>query len=92
MSDPSYDPADDTSEVGQSAGLPLVDSQVRPCRHLRSNGMYLYTDGAKRESLEQYSSSVCWCHKTMNGFGPDDDMVGWLDCRNTSRSCYTPLY
>jgi hypothetical protein len=54
--------------------------------------MYLYSDGADRESLEQYSSSICWCHKTMNGFGPDDDMVGWADCRNTSRACYTPLY
>mgnify|MGYP001048847392 CR=1 FL=1 len=87
------DPAEPTPEAGESAGLPVVDTKAQPCRHLRSNGMYLYSDGtADDPDRQQYSSSACWCIKTMTGFGPDDDIVGWLDCRDPARSCYMPLY
>ena len=91
MADPQ-DPADPTPEAGDTAGLPVVDTQAKPCRHLRSNGMYLYSDGTQDETRESYSSSACWCIKTMTNLGPDDDFVGWLDCRDSHRSCYVPLY
>ncbi len=91
MADPT-DPADPTPEAGESAGLPVVDTQAKPCRSLRSNGTYLFSDGTQDDSRQNYSSSACWCVKTMTNFGPDDDMVGWLDCRDSGRSCYEPLY
>lgn len=91
--DPIRDPADPTPEAGESAGLPVVDTRAKPCRSLRSNGMYLYSDESSLDSShEQYSSSACWCLRTMTNFGPDDDMVGWLDCRDSARSCYEPVY
>ena len=73
--------------------LPVVDpnSLGPPCCHLRSKGMYVYNDGLDGgDSHDDYDSSMFWCLKTMKGFGPDDEMVGREDCRNTSRSCYEP--
>ncbi len=62
-----------------------------PCRYLRSAGMYLYTDGSRDESSENYESSSYWCSATMKCFGPDDDMVGGRECRNPTRPCYEAL-
>ena len=92
MSDPHHDPAEDAPGAGESAGPPVVDSDAMPCRHLRNNGMFLHTGGGGTPQPEESSSTVYWCSKTTTGFGPDDDMVGRLDCRNSSRSCYKPLY
>jgi len=94
MSDPHQDPAEDAPRAGESAGLPVVDNPTMPCRNLRNNGMYLHTGGGGNPVSEpdESSSTVYWCTKTMTGFGPDDDMVGWLDCRDSSRSCYKPMY
>lgn len=90
---PIPDPADPTPEAGDSAGPPAGDARAKPCRRLRSNGMYLYSDESSLDSLhEQYSSHACWCLGTMTNFGPDDGMAGWLDCRDPSRSCYEPVY
>jgi hypothetical protein len=68
--------------------LPVV--QAIPCRHLRSKGMYVYTDGSQDHTHEDYDSSIYWCLQTMKGFGPDDDQVHREDCCNSSRSCYEP--
>jgi hypothetical protein len=62
-----------------------------PCRYLRSKGMYVYTDGISGESHDDYDNTIYWCLKTMNSFGPDDDLVGREDCCNPARSCHEPM-
>jgi hypothetical protein len=74
-----------------SGDLPIVDPSAVPCRHLRTKGMYVYTDGSGGEPHDDYDNSIYWCLKTMKGFGPDDDFVGRDDCRNAERPCYEPL-
>ena len=71
--------------------LPVIDTQSVPCRHLRSKGMYVYTDDTNEDSPEDFDSTVYWCLQTMKNFGPDDDMVDGRECRVPSRSCYEPL-
>ena len=71
--------------------LPVISEATIPCRHLRSKGMSVYTDGFSVESHEDYDNSIYWCLKTMTGFGPDDYFVGGEDCRDTGRSCYEPM-
>ena len=71
--------------------LPVVNPESAPCRHLRSKGMYVYTDGSSRDPHYDYDNTIYWCLKTMKGFGPDDDLVGAEDCRNPERSCYEPI-
>jgi hypothetical protein len=67
---------------------PPVDVTASPCRHLRSNGMYIFTDGqSAAHGGHDNSSSSFWCLKTMKGFGPDDDMVNGEECRNPARTC-----
>jgi hypothetical protein len=61
-----------------------------PCRHLRSKGMYVYTDG-NEPSHDDYDNTIYWCLKTMKGFGPDDDAVGGQECRSPGRTCYEAL-
>ena len=62
-----------------------------PCRHLRSNGKYVFSDGVAKNPNEGYDTSIYWCLKTMKGFGPDDDFATLADCRDSARSCYEPL-
>jgi hypothetical protein len=70
------DPADDTP------------SQPGPlCRHLRSKGMYVYTD-ASIEEPSDYDNTIFWCQKTLKDVGPDDGFVGRDDCRDGARGCY----
>ena len=71
--------------------LPVLGTQLSPCRHLRSAGMYVFTDGSPEETAENYDSSSYWCSETMKSFGPDDDLAGGRECRVRSRSCYEPL-
>jgi hypothetical protein len=73
--------------------LPVIETQVVPCRHLRSKGMYVYTDGSSEneETAEDFDSTVYWCLQTMKNFGPDDEVVGGRECRDTVRSCYEPI-
>jgi len=77
--------AGDTSDE-----LPVVELS-EPCRHLRSKGMYVYTDGRATDAHDDYDNTIYWCLKTMKGFGPDDEYVAGEDCRNASRSCYEPI-
>lgn len=60
-----------------------------PCRHLRSKGMYVYTDMA--EPHEESGTTMYWCLKTMTAFGPDDEAVDGHDCRSPGRSCHEPV-
>jgi hypothetical protein len=75
----------------ENSGLPVIDPAAPVCRHLRNKGMFVYTDGSAGEAHEDYDSTVYWCNQSMKDFGPDDDHVGSLECRNTSRPCYEPL-
>ena len=68
--------------------LPVIDPSVAPCRHLRSKGMYVYTDAA--DPYEDSDSTSFWCLRSMTGYGPDDEAVGRFECRNPSRTCYEP--
>jgi hypothetical protein len=64
------------------------ESLAAPCRHLRTNGMYVF-DNVPED--DEYESSGAWCQRTMKSFGPDDDFVGRRECRDSGRSCYEPL-
>ncbi len=66
-----------------------VVAPARPCRSLRHNGMYIYTD-ARREEDDEFDTSVYTCLHTLKGIGPDDQLVNRPDCRNAGRSCYEP--
>jgi hypothetical protein len=58
-----------------------------PCRHLRSKGMYVYTD-ASAEEPSDFDNTIFWCQKTLKDIGPDDGFVGREDCRDPARGCY----
>jgi hypothetical protein len=77
-----------------SAAEPDAERDARPvgppCRHLRHNGMYIFTDGSG-ESREDYDTSSYWCLHTMKSFGPDDERVGGEECRRPGRTCHEPL-
>lgn len=62
-----------------------------PCRHLRSNGMYIFDGVSGDAEGEEYEPSSCWCLHTMKNFGPDDAFVSVQECRDTERKCYEPL-
>ncbi|WP_422929823.1 hypothetical protein [Singulisphaera sp. PoT] len=72
--------------------LPVVELS-EPCRHLRSKGMYVYTDGSGSgsDSHPDYDNTIYWCLKTMKSFGPDDEFVAGEDCRHSDRTCYEPI-
>jgi hypothetical protein len=69
--------------------LPAVKLNSPVCRSLRSNGMYVFTDGQPADDDDD--GTVFWCFHTMKNFGPDDSTVGRRQCRNPSRSCYEPF-
>lgn len=71
--------------------LPVAEQEVSACRHLRSTGMYLYTDRPVGEAQSDYDNTAFWCLKTLKSFGPDDDVVGRTECRDPARSCYEPI-
>jgi hypothetical protein len=70
---------------------PVVTVRSPVCRHLRTNGMYIFDGASEGAADDDYEPSACWCLQTMKSFGPDDDLVGRRDCRNAGRSCYEPL-
>jgi hypothetical protein len=61
-----------------------------PCLHLRSKGMYVYTDDSSSEETSDYDNTIFWCQKTLKDFGPDGGFVGREDCRDSARGCYEP--
>ncbi len=70
---------------------PIAATIGSPCCYLRSNGAYIFGGERAGTDDDEYSSSACWCSQTMKSFGPDDDMVGHRECRDSSRTCYEPL-
>ncbi len=78
------------SDDNSSEELPVVELS-EPCRHLRSKGMYVYSDGRSGDSHGDYDNTIYWCLKTHKGFGPDEEFVAGEDCRNAARSCYEPM-
>jgi len=62
-----------------------------PCRHLRSKGMYVYSDGNFEAHEDGYDNSIYWCLHTMKSFGPDDQFVGGCECRTPGRACHEPV-
>ena len=72
---------------------PSVAMSVPRCRHLRTNGMYIFDGDEHPEGTDadEYESSGAWCQRTMKSYGPDDDLVGRRECRDSSRPCYEPL-
>jgi hypothetical protein len=62
-----------------------------PCRHLRTNGMYIFDGQPDGTDEDDYEPSGFWCLRTMKAFGPDDDLVGRRECRDSGRPCYEPL-
>ncbi len=62
-----------------------------PCRHLRSNGMYIFDGHQGDNEGEDYEPSACWCLHTMKMFGPDDGFVSLRECREPGRTCYESL-
>jgi len=75
----------------EPTNLPIVEQEAASCRHLRSKGMYVYTDGADCETHDDYDNTAYWCSKSLKNFGPDDEIVGRSECRDPSRSCYEPI-
>jgi hypothetical protein len=72
----------------EATDLPIVENRVA-CRHLRHNGMYLFSP----EELADYDDGGTnfWCLQTQKVFGPDDGMVNRSDCCTAERRCYEPL-
>ena len=71
--------------------LPIVEPPSFPCRHLRSKGMYVYTDGQPDETDTDFDNTAFWCLRTMRNFGPDDELVGRAECCAAARTCYEPI-
>ncbi|QEH32734.1 hypothetical protein OJF2_12130 [Aquisphaera giovannonii] len=68
-----------------------IESPAPRCRHLRSPGLYVFTDGRPRERPDDANNTIYWCVKTLKGYGPDDENVAWDDCSDPARSCYEPF-
>jgi hypothetical protein len=71
--------------------LPAVEPEAPYCRHLRSPGMYVYSDRQDCETHDEYDNTVFWCKLSLKNFGPDDEMVGRSECRDRTRLCYEPI-
>jgi hypothetical protein len=67
---------------------PVEEATGPMCRHLRSKGMYVYTDGVDMGFDHDYDNTIFWCLKTMKSFGPDDEMVERESCCRPGRACY----
>ena len=73
---------------GDATGDPGPDQHGRPCRHLRSKGMYVYTDDTSTDESLDCDNTIFWCQKTLKDIGPDDGFVGREDCCDSARGCY----
>ena len=72
----------------EAPGEPVPSQLSSPCRHLRSKGMYVYTDNSSIEESSDCDNTNFWCQKTSKDIGPDDGFVGREDCRDAARGCY----
>ncbi len=74
----------------ESSSLPVIDPKAPACRFLRNKEMYVFNDVVD-ETHGDHEATNFWCLQTMKGFGPDDQIVGRLSCRDRSRECYEPV-
>ena len=74
----------------QDETMSILDTAI-PCRHIRSTGMYVFTESNAPRPDEGCNSTVCWCLRSMKGYGPDDEPVDYDSCCNPGRSCYQPM-
>jgi hypothetical protein len=68
-----------------------TSASMLTCRHLRSKGMYVYTDASGQpdaDGQDEYDSTQYWCFRTMKDCGPDDGMADRQSCCDPSRTCY----
>lgn len=70
--------------------LPIAQPASR-CRHLRTKGMYVFTDGVDLNADYGGDDSIYWCLKTMGPVGPDDELVDNQGCSNPGRTCFEEL-
>ena len=70
----------------QDVDLPVVGSTT--CQHLRSKGMYI--TGERDLGGMPIGDGNCWCSKTQQVLGPDDQLVGRERCTNVRR-CYVAV-
>ena len=83
---------DDMADHAPNGGArPGPGPAASPCRHLRTNGMYIFEGQPDRPDDDDYEPSGFWCLRTMKAFGPDEDFVGRRECRDSGRPCYEPL-
>jgi hypothetical protein len=80
------------STAGAEPNEPIATNTSVICRHLRSKGMYVYTDATgEGESHDEYDNTVYWCFQTMKDFGPDDGLADRQSCCDPSRACYQAI-
>jgi hypothetical protein len=77
--------------AANESAAPASQALGAPCRHLRSNGMYIFDGRPDGSDDDDHEPSACWCLLTMKAFGPDDDLVSRRECRDPGRPCYEPL-
>jgi hypothetical protein len=78
------------TEPKKDQELPVIDPKGPACMHLRNKEMYVFNDMVD-EVHGEHEATNFWCLKTMKGFGPDDQIVGRLSCRDNSRECFEAL-
>lgn len=61
------------------------NSRVRPCRYLRSKGMYIEVEADPQ--VPNPSDGFYWCAHTQNCLGPDSRPVEDKRCR-PGRECF----
>ena len=66
------------NETQQNANLAL------PCRNLRCNQMYYLSAAQPDDYLD---TSVFWCCRTQEAFGPDGQPIGRRECC-AGRECF----
>ncbi|MGE0607392.1 MAG: hypothetical protein AB7O62_09885 [Pirellulales bacterium] len=66
--------------------LPVIGGAT--CQHLRSKGMYI--SGERDLGNMPIGDGNCWCGKTQQVLGPDDQLVGRDRC-SSARRCYVAV-
>jgi hypothetical protein len=63
----------------------MSEEKTRPCRYLRSKGMYIEVE--PDPLVPNMSDGFYWCSHTQNCLGPDTQPVEAESCR-PERMCY----
>jgi hypothetical protein len=79
-----------TATQGTEEATPEVPASPF-CRELRTKRYYFRQEMATEEHHLLDGSNRCWCRLTMQGIGPDREMVHPRDCK-PGRSCYKSAF